>query len=69
MQTYEIRLMAEQNWLAETHIFATDSLASAVARAKALLSRSGELASAEVRSRGGVLLHGVGRPQFQNSAA
>jgi hypothetical protein len=68
MQTYEIRLMAEQNWPAETHIFATDSLASAVARAKALLSRSSELANAEVRSRGGVLLYGVGRP-LERSAA
>jgi hypothetical protein len=60
MQTYEIRLMAEQNWPAETHIFATDSLASAVARAKTLLGRNSGLESAEVRSRGGVLLHGIG---------
>ena len=69
MQTYEIRLMAAQNWPAETHVFATDSLASAVARAKTLLARSSELASAEVRSRGGLLLHGVGRPDFQIFAA
>jgi hypothetical protein len=69
MQTYEIRLMAQQNWPAETHVFATDSLASAVARAKTLLSRNSELASAEVRSRGGVLLHGIGQPNFEYSAA
>lgn len=69
MQTYEIRLMAQKDWIAETHIFATDSLASAVARAKTLLARNSGMESAQVRSRGGLLLVDIGQPQDRRSAA
>ena len=63
MQTYEIRLMAQKDWIAEVQIVTAESLASAIARAKALLARHRDMEAAQIRSRGGMLLAGVGQAQ------
>jgi hypothetical protein len=60
MQTYEIRL-TQRDWIAEVQIVTAESVASAVARARTLLARHREMEGAQIRSRGGVLLAGVGQ--------
>ena len=60
MQTYEIRL-TQKDWIAEVQIVTAESLASAVTSANSLLARHREMESAQIRSRGGMLLAGIGQ--------
>ena len=60
MQNYEIRLIQKEG-IAEVQIVTAESLASAVACARSLLARHREMESAQIRSRGGMLLAGVGQ--------